>query len=310
MSGFKLASYRHRSGPRTGIIVGDKFFDAADTLDDPRYATMPGALAQHGRLSKAVSKWLAATPAARRSGKSLSSVKLLPPVPAPSAIFCAGANYTDHVEEMARVLGIPPEPDPHAAGLKPWHFIKTSGTLVAPGAEVVLPAFSEKVDWEVELVAVIGTPARNVSVELALNYVAGYTIGNDLSARDHVFRPQVPLQSPFRFDWVSQKSWEGSCPIGPWIVPAAEIGDPQRLNLRLLVNGEVRQDSNTSKMVFSTAEQIAQLSTRITLQPGDLILTGTPAGVGMAWKQFIKAGDVVVAEIERIGRLETRFTNT
>jgi 2-keto-4-pentenoate hydratase/2-oxohepta-3-ene-1,7-dioic acid hydratase in catechol pathway len=93
-------------------------------------------------------------------------------------------------------------------------------------------------------------------------------------------------------------------------VPAADIGDPQRLNLRLLVNGEVRQDSNTSKMVFSTAEQIAQLSTRITLQPGDLILTGTPAGVGMAWKQFIKAGDVVVAEIERIGRLETRFTNT
>lgn len=306
MPGYAFASYKSGAGARTGLVVGDALFDAADALNEPHYATIGVALSHHREISTAMQRWLALPFAARGTAMPLSDVALLPPVPGPSAIFCAGANYVDHVAEMARVLNIPEEPDPHRIGLKPWHFIKTMGTLVAPGATVELPEFSKMVDWEVELTAVIGKPARNVSVEQALDHVAGYTIANDLSARDHVSRPQVAPQSPFKYDWVSQKSWEGSCPLGPFIVPAEQIGDPQNLALRLLVNGEVRQDSHTSRMIFNTAEQIAHLSTRITLQPGDLILTGTPAGVGMAWKQFLKSGDVVVAEIEKIGRLETR----
>jgi 2-keto-4-pentenoate hydratase/2-oxohepta-3-ene-1,7-dioic acid hydratase in catechol pathway len=159
------------------------------------------------------------------------------------------------------------------------------------------------VDWEAELVAVIGRPAKNVSVDDALGYVAGYTVGNDLSARDLSARLHLSGNSPFKYDWVSHKSFDGACPVGPWIAPAKEIPDPQNLSIKLWVNDVLKQDSHTSKMIFSTAEQIAHLSTRITLHPGDLILTGTPAGVGMARQEFLKAGDEVKVWIERIGTL-------
>lgn len=206
--------------------------------------------------------------------------------------------------EMARVSGSQPEPDPHEVGLKPWHFIKTSrSSIVGPGARVQLPPFSQKVDWEVELAAVIGRPARNVTIEKALNYVAGYTIANDLSARDAMRRPHVADASPFKLDWLSQKCFEGACPLGPWIVPSSEIPDPQNLALKLWIDDELMQDSHTSQMIFTTAEQIAHLSTRMTLQPGDLILTGTPAGVGMGRGRFLQAGETLRLWIEGIGEL-------
>ncbi len=169
-----------------------------------------------------------------------------------------------------------------------------------------MPRYARNVDWEIELAAVIGRPARNVPLERALDHVAGYTIANDLSARDAGRRGPVPDLSPFKWDWTSHKSFEGSCPLGPWIVPAAAIGDPQALGLKLWVNDVLKQDSNTGKMIFTTAEQIAHLSTRITLHPGDLVLTGTPAGVGAGRGEFLKAGDVVKLSIEKIGTL----TNT
>ncbi len=162
------------------------------------------------------------------------------------------------------------------------------------------------VDWEAELTAVIGRPARNVSIERALDHVAGYTIANDLSARDLTKRPHVSDTSPFKFDWLGQKNFDGGCPLGPWIVPAEDIPDPQNVALKLWVNDVIKQDSHTSKMIFTLAEQIAHLSTMITLQPGDLILTGTAAGVGLARKEFLKPGDVVKIWIENIGTL----TNT
>lgn len=304
MTGYRLATYKTRSGPRAGLVLEDRLFDAAEALDDPRYATVPGALAAWSRFDKAAKRWLKQRAGTKRGGKALAGTKLLAPVLAPSAIFCAGANYTDHVEEMSRALNVPREEDPHKLGLDPWHFIKTVGTITGPDAEVNLPAFSKMVDWEVELVAVIGKPARNVTIANALDHVAGYTIGNDLSARDYVSRPKVNDGSPFKFDWVSQKNWEGACPVGPWIVPAADVGDPQQLWMRLSVNGKVKQDSNTSKMIFTVAEQVAHLSTRLTLQPGDLVLTGTPAGVGAARREFLKSGDVVRVEIEKLGVLE------
>jgi 2-keto-4-pentenoate hydratase/2-oxohepta-3-ene-1,7-dioic acid hydratase in catechol pathway len=153
---------------------------------------------------------------------------------------------------------------------------------------------------------VIGGPARNVPLDRALDYVAGYTIGNDLSARDLTKRPHVSDTSPFKFDWLGQKNFDDGCPLGPWIVPADEIPDPQNLALKLWVNDVIKQDSHTSKMIFTLAEQIAHLSTMITLQPGDLILTGTAAGVGLARKEFLKPGDVVKIWIENVGTL----TNT
>ncbi len=162
-------------------------------------------------------------------------------------------------------------------------------------------------DWEVELAAVIGRPAKNVPIEKALAYVAGYTCANDLSARDRGRRPHISETSPFKADWVAHKSFDGSCPLGPWIVPASEIKDPQNLALKLWVNDVLKQDSHTSKMIFNLAEQIAHLSSRLTLHPGDLILTGTPAGVGAGRGEFLKAGDVVKIWIEKIGEISNKM---
>jgi 2-keto-4-pentenoate hydratase/2-oxohepta-3-ene-1,7-dioic acid hydratase in catechol pathway len=235
---------------------------------------------------------------------ALKKVKLLAPVLYPGAIFCAGANYTDHAAEMAAAENRPPGPNMKEMGEKPWHFIKTSaGSVVGPGAVVRIPPYSKAVDWEVELVAVIGRTAKDVPVEKALDCIAGYTIADDLSARDVMKRDKVAPGAPFKFDWVSQKCFDGACPLGPWIVPAAQIRDPQKLALKLWVGGELMQDSNTERMIFDTAEQIAMLSSRVTLQPGDLILTGTPAGVGMPRGRFLQPGETVKLWIEGIGEL-------
>jgi len=159
----------------------------------------------------------------------------------------------------------------------------------------------------VELAAVIGRPARNISVDRALEYVAGYTCANDLSARDLSKRAEASEKSPFHFDWTCQKSFDGACPLGPWIVPADDIPDPQDLFLKLWVNDVLKQDSNTAEMIFTLADQIAHLSRGMTLYPGDVILTGTPAGVGTGRGEFLNAGDVVKIEIERIGTLSNKI---
>ena len=304
--GYKLLSYQAGRDARAGVLVGAAVFDAAKLTASAAHATVLGVLSDwpkaKGALAQAAKR--IASGKSKVKGTPLARVKLLAPILYPGAIFCAGANYRDHAEEMARVSGTPLEKDQRELGLSPWHFIKTSrGSVVAPGAKVKLPAYSQMVDWEVELGAVIGRPAKNVTVERALDYVAGYTIGNDLSARDAGRRPHLPDASPFKFDWLGQKCFDGSCPLGPWITPASEIPDPQKLAMKLWVNDELMQDSNTSRMIFSTAEQIAQLSTRVTLQPGDLVLTGTPAGVGMARRRFLKPGETVRLWIEGIGEL-------
>jgi 2-keto-4-pentenoate hydratase/2-oxohepta-3-ene-1,7-dioic acid hydratase in catechol pathway len=303
---YKLLSYRTGREARAGVLIGDTVYDAARLTGTATYACVIRMLEDWSRAKRALGQ--AARPIAsgrrRAKGMPLARVRLLAPVLYPGAIFCAGANYTDHVLEMARAQNAPPPPDPHQVGLAPWHFIKTSrGSVVGPGARVTLPSYSQKVDWEVELAAVIGRPAKDVTIEQALDYVAGYTIGNDLSARDAMWRPHLPESSPFKVDWLSQKCFEGSCPLGPWVTPASEIADPQKLGMKLWVNDELMQDSNTSQMIFTTAEQIAHLSTRVTLQPGDLVLTGTPAGVGMGRGRFLKPGDTVRLWIESIGEL-------
>jgi 2-keto-4-pentenoate hydratase/2-oxohepta-3-ene-1,7-dioic acid hydratase in catechol pathway len=172
---------------------------------------------------------------------------------------------------------------------------------------VKISGVSDNVDWEVELAAVIGRTARNVPEDKALSYVAGYTIANDLSARDRGRRSGAGEGSPFASDWTKHKSFDGACPLGPWIVPASQIKDPQNLGLKLWVNGILKQDSNSKDMIFNLAEQIARLSDGMTLHPGELILTGTPAGVGSARGEYLKAGDVVKLWIEDIGELTNRM---
>jgi 2-keto-4-pentenoate hydratase/2-oxohepta-3-ene-1,7-dioic acid hydratase in catechol pathway len=200
---------------------------------------------------------------------------------------------------------VPLQPSARELGITPFFFLKTAHALVAPNAGVAMRC--ERLDWEAELAAVIGRPARDVSVEQALDYVGAYTIGNDLSARDRSTRPKIRDGSPFKFDWVAHKNFEGGCPLGPALVPSADVGDPQSLSIRLWVNDDLKQNSNTSQMIFSLAEQIAFLSSLLTLRPGDVVLTGTPSGTGAESKSFLKRGDQVTVEIEKLGRLVTRI---
>jgi len=270
--------------------------------DLPRPWTSVLALLQDWPKARAQLAKFAKAP--RGKGVPLQKAKLLAPILYPGNIYCAGANYRDHVAEMDRAQGREPGPTMKDRGEKPWHFVKTSrSSVVGPGAKVKLPAFSKAVDWEIELAAVIGRRAKDVSVGKALDCVAGYTIANDLSARDAMRRELNPPTSPFHYDWVSQKCFDGACPLGPWIVPASAIEDPHNLGLKLWVNDELMQDSNTGQMIFDTAEQIAMLSTRVTLHPGDVVLTGTPAGVGMGRKRFLRPGERLKLWIEGIGDL-------
>jgi len=307
MAGYKLATYKSADGPRAGLVIDDKVFDAAKLTGKPAYATVLGIIedwrSAHGVLKKAA----AGAGKSRAKGLPLARIKLLAPLRWPPTIYCAGANYADHAAEMARRMNRPLEPDPHTQGLKAWHFIKAARSIADPSATVKISDVSNQVDWEVELGAVIGRMAKNVPEDKALSYVAGYTAANDLSARDRGRRANISDTSPFKADWTKHKSFDGSCPLGPWIVPASDIGDPQNLGLKLWVNGVLKQDSNSKDMIFNLAEQIAQLSNGMTLHPGDLILTGTPAGVGSARGEFLKAGDTVKIWIEKIGELTTKI---
>ena len=215
-------------------------------------------------------------------------VILGPPVPNPSKIICVGRNYAEHVAEMKGDL---PE--------NPVLFAKFTNALIGPEDAIEKSDATEKLDYEVELTVVIGKEASKISQEDALDYIAGYTIGNDTSARD------LQKRTP---QWLQGKSLDRTTPIGPWIVPAEEIGDPSNFMIKSYVNGEVRQVSNTSNLIFTIPFLIEFISNLITLNPGDIIMTGTPDGVGFAMDppQFLRDGDIVTLEIEKIGRMENK----
>jgi 2-keto-4-pentenoate hydratase/2-oxohepta-3-ene-1,7-dioic acid hydratase in catechol pathway len=305
-AGYKLATYRTSEGPRAGLVIGDDVFDAAKLAGKAAYATVAGILADWKAADGAFKKAAAGAAKSRANRLPLAKAKLMAPLQ-PRTIFCAGANYADHAAAMARKMAMPEPADPHEQGLKPWHFIKAAGTIAGPSAAIKAAEYSKELDWEIELAAVIGRTCKDVPEEKALTYVAGYTVSNDLSARDRGRRPGIEPTSFFKMDWSKHKSFDGSCPIGPWITPASDIDDPQDLDLKLWVNGELKQDSNTGKMLFSLAEQIAQLSINMTLHPGDIILTGTPAGTGAESGEFLKAGDVVKVWIEGIGEFSNKI---
>jgi 2-keto-4-pentenoate hydratase/2-oxohepta-3-ene-1,7-dioic acid hydratase in catechol pathway len=205
----------------------------------------------------------------------------------PRSIICVGLNYRLHAQESGL-----PVPD------QPALFTKLVSSVLAPGGRIIKPAATQKLDYEVELGVVIGRETRGVLVEEALAHVAGYVTVNDVSARD--------LQKGDGFGWVRGKSADTFCPIGPFVLTADEVPDPQALRLTTTVNDEIRQDSTTADMIFSVAEVISFISQVVTLHPGDLIATGTPSGVadGMSPPRYLQHGDRVAVEIERLGRLE------
>src|SRR5579884_1098813 len=200
-AGYKLATYRSADGPRAGLVIGDAVFDVAKLTGVAEYATVLGILQDWKAAERVLRRAAVSAGKSRAKRQPLAKTKLLAPVRFPSAIYCAGANYADHAAAMAAREGNPPPADPHEQGLKPWHFLKAARTLADPGATIKISGYAENMDWEIELAAVIGRPTKDVTAQKALDYVAGYAVANDLSARDRGRRPPVPPTSPFKMDW-------------------------------------------------------------------------------------------------------------
>jgi 2-keto-4-pentenoate hydratase/2-oxohepta-3-ene-1,7-dioic acid hydratase in catechol pathway len=296
---FRLVSYRFdHTVPnwRAGVASNNALID----LSGYTTATSHGVA---GESYCSVREYLSASPheqeqtlawAARQLDEgeqvlSLDEVELGPPVPDPEKIVCLGLNYPEHAAESA--LDIPPVPT---------FFAKFRNSLVGPTSQVILPAASHFIDYEGELVVVIGKRCKHVAEQEALAYVAGYTVCNDVSARD------LQMQTS---QWTAGKAIDTFLPMGPGIVLAPYIPDPQALLLTTRVNGEVVQRESTSQMIFSVATTIAFLSSFMTLEPGDLIATGTPSGIGARRQPplFLHAGDIVEVEIERIGTIRNQM---
>ncbi len=293
---FSLATILHQ-GANTACVEKDgRYFPFAQA---PRASGLPkdmaALLADLPRYGAALARFGATCAPAQ--GIAADKAKVLAPLLYPGKVLCAGANYYDHLAEMGM-------PGAKKADQRLFFFMKPPrNAVVGPGATVRMPIGTKAFDWEIELAAVIGKSARNVTVESALSHVAFYTVGIDFSARDHNRAPETF----YKLDWVAGKANDTCCPLGPRLVAAGDLGDPQHLSLKLWVNGELKQNGNTKDMIFSIAEQISIASRIMTLDPGDVLLTGTPAGVGVPKQTFLKVGDKVDAEIENIGRLSVQI---
>lgn len=276
----KIVTYDGGQGPRPGVISGSEIVDVRSALGDEVASVR--ALLESGRLEEAA--------AAEGPGVNAGDVRLLPPVPGPQKIVCIGLNYRTHAEEAGLE---PPE--------TPTFFAKFPNALAAPGATVALPPWTDKVDYEAEVAFVIGRRCKDVAEADALGHVAGYMLLNDLSARDYQFKtPQ----------WMPGKVFDGSAPCGPWLVTPDEAGPPDELGIELRLNGELMQSATTADLVHSIPALVAYLSQLMTLEPGDIVSTGTPAGVGSTRdpRVWLKAGDEIVIESPTLGRLESRLS--
>lgn len=286
----KLLTYRRDGRVRHGQLIGESTVrewgdgDLAGVLTDPRAGELA---ADSGGTVHPV-----------------GDVEVLAPLPRPGKVIAVAANYQDHVTEGG---GAPLD----KSRLVPRLFLKAVTAVTGTGASIAIPAVSTQVDWEAELVAVIGRTSRDVPVESALSSVAGYCVGNDVSARsvDYGFSRDVGTpgaSAVWFFDWLVGKSFDGFAPYGPYLVTADEVPDPQVLPVTLDVNGVRRQDGNTADMIFSVAELVSFASRVYTLEPGDVIFTGTPSGVGAATGDYLAPGDRMVVRIGDLGEL----TNT
>jgi 2-keto-4-pentenoate hydratase/2-oxohepta-3-ene-1,7-dioic acid hydratase in catechol pathway len=275
----KLARFETAGERHIGVVQGDRVIPLSAILPDAP-TDMIAVIRDWETLSRAIAA------SAMAIGLPLAAVTLLAPIERPGKVLAIGLNYADHIAETGNK---PPEQ-------QLW-FSKASTSIHAPYAPIEVPKVSTQVDYEVELVAVIGKPGRHIAREDAANHVFGYCVGNDVSVRD--WQRQTP-------QWMLGKSFDTHGPIGPWITTADEIGEPHRLDIKCIVNGDVRQTSNTKHLVFNVWAQIEHLSKVMTLEPGDVIFTGTPGGIGLARKPpvFLAPGDKVVCEIAELGMIE------
>jgi 2-keto-4-pentenoate hydratase/2-oxohepta-3-ene-1,7-dioic acid hydratase in catechol pathway len=292
----KIARYLHRGAESYGVLKENK------VIDLPRLSKLKGVpipqdiagLVSLGSRAETLLTGIMDKPPKAQNEKfalNVNEVTLKAPVKAPPKILCLGLNYRDHAEEAGMPL-----PD------EPIIFMKPRTAIIGPEQPVIKPAFVEKLDYEVELAVVMGRKGRNIPVSAAADYVFGYTVFNDISARDIQFKDG---------QWTRGKSFDTFAPTGPCITTAAQINDPNNLRLSTRVNGETRQDSSTNRMVFNVSEVIHHLSRIMTLELGDVIATGTPAGVAAFMKpepKYLQLGDTVEVEVENIGVLKNPVT--
>ncbi len=301
----RLAAIETANGPAVGVVVEGGMLDltaAWPLLRDGGQGQAPAALLDLIPRDDAVRRLrrrLAAPGATpRQHVRPLADMALRAPLPVPGKLLCVASNYAAHIVESGREAPV------DRRTITPWLFLKPPTAVVGPDAAIPLPREGKAIDWEVELAAVIGRPGKHIPVERALDHVFGYTIINDISER----RFKAPAGRPARewdkfFDWLHGKWFDGFAPMGPWVVTADEIPDPQALTLELRVNRQVRQHGSTAQMIYPVAELIAFASSIMTLMPGDVIATGTPQGVGSATGEFLRPGDVVECEVEGVGLL-------
>jgi 2-keto-4-pentenoate hydratase/2-oxohepta-3-ene-1,7-dioic acid hydratase in catechol pathway len=282
----RLLTYDAGDGPRAGLLEDDRVVDAWALLGEPHRGSLRELIA-NGRVDDLRTR----LGDAGAPSHPLSSIQLLPPIPDPQKIVCIGLNYRKHAAEVG--VDVDALPD------VPTIFAKFANALVADGATVAVP--TGKTDYEAEVAFVVGKQAKEVDEADALDYVAGYTLLNDLSARD--LQGATP-------QWMPGKVFDGSAPCGPYLVTPEEAGPADAIAIRLTLNGEEMQDGATDDLIFSVPQLVAQLSKLMTLEPGDVVSTGTPEGVGMGRKPrvWLADGDEVVIESPTLGRLTTRIS--
>lgn len=276
----RFVTFRRGNGaPEPGVVVDEKVIG----ISNAGYTDILSLIAAGDGARGAAEKFVSTAP--DNLWADLTSVKLLAPIPRPNKIICVGLNYRDHaIESKMEIPSVP------------TIFNKFATSVIAPGENIVLPKNSGKPDYEAELAFIIGPGGRYISKDNWKQHVFGYTIVNDVSARDYQMATT---------QWLMGKTFDTFCPIGPWIVTADEIGDPHALDIKMTIGGEVLQNSNTRELIFRIPELIEYLSSVFTLEPGDIVSTGTPAGVGFGHKppRWLKAGDECVVYVERIGEL-------
>jgi 2-keto-4-pentenoate hydratase/2-oxohepta-3-ene-1,7-dioic acid hydratase in catechol pathway len=299
----KLASFSTDGRASIGAVTGKELLDLTLAWPSlmgrdasPPPTTLVDLLSRPGilpRLSASISGASAAL--IRKHRIPLSNVSLHAPLAQCGKLICVASNYTAHIVEAGQQAPL----DKHA--YTPWLFLKPATSIIGHGAPIHIPRSGQAIDWEVELAAVIGRTGKHIPVNQALRYVDGYTIVNDVSERRfEVSQDRAAREWDKFFDWQHGKWFDGFAPMGPFLVTADEIPDPQNLTLELRLNGSVRQHGSTASMIYSVAELVSFASSIMTLQPGDVIATGTPQGVGSATGEFLRPGDTIECEVQML----------
>jgi len=299
----KLVTYSRNDTISCGILTDDGLIDIPTVWPGPN---PPRSVKQILRLGPDCLKKLARLTASAEALISPDEVKLLAPIPQPDKVLALAGNYAEHIAEAGLALGLAKSPRKTTV---PRPFLMPPTVVIGPDEHIPWPVYSEQIDHEIELAVIIGQKGRAVPPGDALEVVAGYTIANDISARSVTFaRERAERPWDEFYDWLNGKWADGFLPLGPYLLTRDEVPDVQNLDMILKVNGEVRQKANTSRMIYPVADIVSFLSHIMTLEPGDIIATGTPAGVAMATGKFLQPGDTIECTIEKLGTLTNKLS--